>query len=333
MSTPIDTTRLPSWFSQAFAHLAPEDLQIAARLWQEEPALRQLAQRLDTYHPDRWKPAACPVCNNTRINRRDENARGIKRYHCQACDRTFTATEGTPYFRLTSRSYLRLYAAAVTLWGPWTPFFAWRIVGCSDTKLMAEYCRRVQALLEEIDPDPLVSRPAYRFGFTPGQQGIRCMRCDSVELTYMKRHDPDNPCFQCSGCGYQFYLRASRRHLLPLPPEVHCPGCEGRNLNQVNREDGRKIYRCRDCKRSFHSQAKKFHPAKYGRQQTRPIPDGVTCPSCQCANIRIFAICRDGRTIYRCKDCSRQFLSAPKRPPTRLKYGARKQPPEAPRQE
>ncbi len=313
----------PSWFAQAFKHLSAEDLHIVARLWQEEPALRELIQRLDMYHPSRWRPLVCPVCDNSHIRRTEDARNGAKHYFCGACDTSFAATLGTPFYRLLERSYPRLYGAAVTLWGPWTPFFAWRIAGCSDTKQMADYCRRLQPLFGLLDVMPLVSRPAYRLGFTPGQQGVRCLRCDGTDLGYANRNDADNPCFKCKSCNYSFFLHASRRHFLPIPPEVHCPGCEGRNLNKkMQRPDGRLLYRCRDCSRTFITSNKKYQPAKYGQQTTRPVPAGVTCPSCDNANIRITTIRQDGRTIFQCNDCSRQFLNNPKRLPTRLKYGA-----------
>ncbi len=255
----------PAWFEPAFAHLSGNYRQIALRLWHDEPALRQLIQRLEVYLPSRWRPTACPRCDNTRIRRTDQKGRGFQLYSCAACG-IFTPTEGTPFYRLSLRIYPRLYGVAVTLWGPWTPFEAWKIAGCADAKQMAHYRRLLQPLLADVDVTPLVSRPAYRLGFTPAQQGIRCLRCGGNELVYAKRFDRDNPCFKCMTCQYGFFLKASRRHLLPLPEGLQCPSCAGKSLirKKAGCNDGRASYRCRDCNRTFISSPKKRQPSKYG---------------------------------------------------------------------
>lgn len=315
------TVPLPAWFASSFSHLALEDRRIAARLWAEEPALRRLVQRLDAYRPDRWRPTACALCGNTHIRRTGQNQGSAKVYSWSACEHHFAASLGTPFYRLLPRSYPRLYAMAVVLWGPWTPYFAWRIVGCSDSKQLAHYRRRIAPLLNDLDAQPLVSHAAYRYGFSPAQQGMRCLRCASDALSYAKRRDPQNPCFRCRACGYGFYLTASRRVALPIPQQVHCPSCAGRNLiRKTQRDAGRVVYRCSDCSRSFIFPSKKFQPSKYGRCTTRAVPHGITCPSCDDSNIRVATVRQDGRTIFRCQNCSRQFLGDPKRPPTRIKH-------------
>lgn len=305
-----------------------EDRRIAARLWLEEPALRRLAQRLDTYLPGRWTPTECPLCNNAHIRRTGQTRGDVKVFACAACDHQFAATLGTPFYRLQPQSHLRLYRTAVVLWGPWTPYIAWKIAGCSDAKQLGQYRQLIEPLLEEIDERPLVSKPAYRLGFSPADQGIRCLRCKGDELSYAKRHDPDNPCFKCSTCGYSFFLFASRRHLLPIAQNVHCPGCEGKNLiRKTERTDGRIVYRCKDCSRGFIFPRKKFQPSKYGRQNERMVPENVSCPSCTGTNIRITTKRQDGRAVYGCNDCARQFLDQPKRAPTRLKHAVLANPP------
>ena len=255
---PLPPLALPSWFPSAFGHLGQDDIDIAVRLWQEEPGLRRLTQALEVLLPDRRRLLDCPHCGHSAIQCLGER-HGIKRYVCSACESYFTAAEGTPFHDLSIASHPRLFAAAVTLWGPWTPFYAFRIAGCSDPRLLASYIRRLRPLLDELDPASLFSRPAYRFGFTPAQQGIRCLRCDSTELAYAGRTDPDNPSFRCTGCRYKFHLKASFRKQLPIPADVRCPKCSSTHLAVLHRAESR--YQCKDCRRTFCS-APKTLPAK-----------------------------------------------------------------------
>lgn len=313
---------LPKWFDATFRHLVPEERAIAERLWREEPTLQLLALLLESLWPENTKLRACPRCANRRISwslGSGDHPKGL----CSACRSEFSASEGTPFYRLPRTSWRRLFGVLVVLWGPWTPFFAWRIAGCSDTKQFADYRRRLAPLFDELaEGTPLTSRPAYRLGFTPAQQGVRCPHCNSADLRYRRRRDADNPDFACLACGKDTALKASRRQGLPLPDAAVCPSCGGRNLKRAARAEtqgGRQSYRCRDCKRQFIEAPRKFQPS--AAQPTRPVPPEVRCPSCGGADIHLHMHGRDGRAIYRCKTCKRQFLERPKREPTRLRYG------------
>ncbi len=312
---------LPHWFEHAFSHASAEERQIAATLWREEPALRQLIQRLEAYLPSRWKPTACPRCDNRNI-RKQADTSTTTRYFCPACDRLFSASEGTPFYRLTEKSYERLYGVAVALWSPWTPYFVWRILGCTCTKQFGYLRQRLLPLLETLDVAPLVSRPAYRLGFTPAQQGIRCPRCGGSDLKYRRRADPDNPGQLCMTCQYGFFLIASRRAGLPIPEEVHCPECAGRNLmKKTQSRDGRGQYYCRDCRRLFIEAPKKYQPpASKHIPAEREVPAEMSCPSCHGTKIRLTVLSKNGQRTFRCSDCFRQFLENPKRPPRHVKY-------------
>ena len=264
---------LPAWFQPAFGHLGQDDVDIAVRLWKEEPALRRLTRALEALQPDRWQPTACVHCNHTAIKYIGENPGGGKRYACSACDAWFTASEGTPFYNLNVSSHPRLFATAVALWGPWTPFFVRKIVGCNNNSVQSTgYRERLQPLLDALDPASLVSRPAYRFGFTPAQQGIRCLRCDGTDLTYAERRYPDNPRFRCMGCRITFALKVSRRKGIPPPADVRCPHCSGNRLTtqrSAAANNGRAAYRCKDCRRCFTS------------QQKTPVDDGMqSSPLC-----------------------------------------------------
>jgi transposase-like protein len=253
---------LPSWFDDTFMHVAGEDRAIAERLWWEEPALRTLTLLLGTLHPDNHQLRHCPHCSNHAIRLSSDKKRG----ECSACHSDFPLSAGTPFYRIHRRNYPALYGTAVALWGPWTPYYAWKIAGCTDSKQFADFRRRLLPLLEEIGETQWASRPAYRLGFTPAQQGIRCLRCEGHNLKYRKRREPDNPTFLCCDCHYHFELQATRRHLLPIPEEVVCPSCHGRELNRKTVDDeGRSKYQCRNCRRQFVERPKRYWVAKGSR--------------------------------------------------------------------
>ena len=258
---------LPSWFQPAFRHLDNDHFEVVARLWREEPALRRLTEVMETLLPARRRLSACLRCHHTAIRCLGTAQDEVKRYGCSACGVEFVASEGTPFYGMRARLYPRLFAVAVVLWGPWTPFFVRNMAGCCSFKQLARYRARLQPLLDELAPTPLVSRPAYRFGFTPAQQGIRCLRCDGTDLTYAHRSNPDNPRFRCTGCRYIFRLKASRRQGLPPPPDVRCPHCDGVHLapqRLAASNNGRAVYLCKDCQRKF------THPRK-----TPPVKDDM----------------------------------------------------------
>ena len=238
---------LPAWYPQVFGHLSSEDYSTVARLWHEEAALRTLIASLDGEHPDnRSRVLQCPDCGNRNIS----IASSVS-FLCKGCSRRFTRPTGTPFHRLHRQSYGLLYAAAVMLWGPWSQDQAWRLTGCCESRQLLNLRGRLQPLLDELQ-EVLVSHPAYRLGFSPQQQGIRCLRCDGERLRYANRTDAGNPKVGCMSCGYSFFLTASRRHLLPLPAGLRCPDCESVNLNRATvLPDGRGKYRCRDCRRNF----------------------------------------------------------------------------------
>ncbi len=249
-------TFLPAWFHQIFSHLAPDDLQTAQRLWQEEPVLRTLTLLLDTLHPDNRRLRACPYCGSHAIQLDGDARRG----ECNLCHADFGLSAGTPFYRIHRNNYSALYGTAVTLWGPWTPYCAWEIAGCTDRKQFADFRRRLMPLLDEIGETQWTSHPAYRLGFTPAQQGVRCLRCGGDKLKYRKRHHAENPTFLCEECHYNFELQATRRHLLPIPPETVCPSCNGRELNRKTMDaEGRTKYQCRACQRYFVERPKKRH--------------------------------------------------------------------------
>lgn len=260
ISSPPPHILLPSWYQEAFAHLDPADREEVERLWCEEPALRTLILLLDTVHPSNIKNRSCHWCGNTQLQWR-KNGEMSWVADCRSCQKMLFSSLGTPFHRLQKRNYLNLYRVAVVLWGPWTPWYAWRIANLKECDALRPLQTRLAPLLEELGDTELVSRPRYRLGFTPVQQGIHCLRCGGSQIVYRKRFNPDNPIFHCTDCLYHFQLQASRRHLLPLPEGVCCPECNSRELiRRTVDAEGRGYYRCAACLRVFVERPKKPQP-------------------------------------------------------------------------
>ncbi|WP_137938737.1 hypothetical protein [Chitinivorax sp. B] len=241
---------MPPPLQQVVGRLADADRVIALQLWADEPALRTLVAILHSLHPTTIKLRGCPYCHNRSL--RLELDHGLPRAYCRACDKAFSTATGTPFFRIQQKNHPALYGTLLVWWGPWTAYYAWRIAGCSDTKQFADFRRRLLPLFDERSEDePLVSQPAWRLGFTPAQQGVRCPRCASDQLAYRRRLQA-NPQIECRACRHFFLLHTQHRHGLPLPADVACPECHSQALiRRFTKPDGRQVYRCRDCWREF----------------------------------------------------------------------------------
>lgn len=245
---------LPEWFSDAFAHVSLDERDELVQLWRSEPALREFTDMLRCAQPELLVTIACPYCDNRSLVYMRKAA--VHLYQCGACDSTFARSKKTPFHRLHRANYARLYATAVLLWGPWTPVQAWRIAGASDTGLFRRYRKRIAPLFAELkeryresDLHP-VSRPRYRLGFSPADQGISCPRCKAADMGYFHRTGADNPGFVCRACNYETYLQVRRRQLLPAPPDAMCARCGNRRII-LRKEAGKTLYRCQDCLRNW----------------------------------------------------------------------------------
>ena len=255
---------VPVWFKPAFAHVTLDAYRELEQIWRDEFALREMVEMLWASQPEHLATVACPYCDNRRLVRVLKPEQAF--YHCDACDSNFSRSKNTPFYRVQRQSYPRIYATAVLLWAPWTPTEAWAISGASDAGLFRRYrCRLEPLFLEVLDQCRAagtlpVSRPRFRLGFSPADQGLQCLRCSSRDLRYFHRTDADNPGVQCPVCGYQTYLLASRRHRLPVPPDVACPHCNGQNISKINEARIQSIfYRCRDCRRQWYPDARKHN--------------------------------------------------------------------------
>lgn len=293
---------LPDWYRNVFGHLPAEEYEALCQLWFEESALRTLVLCLDHCHS--VKTPTCPHCESSQTRYRP----GPKQYACASCGQKFTRYAGTPFFQTQPRHYPLVYAVAVLLWSGYNLDQAWRASGASGYASFRSKLKKVRAFMENTVLPPWSSKPTYRLGFTPAEQGLACLRCSSSDVFYLYRVPVNNPTLRCRGCSYTFAQFASRRALLPIPEHIHCPGCKGRQLNRLTQEaDGRIRYRCRDCLRHFVDQPKRFHAAKYGPNNVRPVPADLCCPGCGESHIRVRSIPSKGPTIYQCQDCDRQF--------------------------
>lgn len=243
---------LPLPMKSIFDDLSERDAVLAHGLWASEPTLRTLTYLLDSLHPSHNKYLCCPFCGNS-VTSFSANSAASRTGRCASCGGTFSASYGTPFYRLSAGAYRRLYGTLLTLWGPWKISCAWRIAGCSGHKQFADLRHRLEPLFDELmGNEPLVSIPAYRLGFTPAQQGIRCPRCAGEHLVFGKRRVWTNPFIHCLDCVYAFQLHTSCRKLLPLKPGIVCPECGSASVTRnSSSRDGRGKYRCGDCRRRF----------------------------------------------------------------------------------
>ncbi len=90
------------------------------------------------------------------------------------------------------------------------------------------YHKRLAPLLAEFDGAPITPYPRNLLGFTPGQQGVCCVYCQSTKLitegiTVMPL---DNPYICCLDCGQRFMLRVWRKQVKVTrkinPKEMAC---------------------------------------------------------------------------------------------------------------
>ncbi|WP_118988129.1 hypothetical protein [Photorhabdus sp. CRCIA-P01] len=205
--TPNDQVSEPDWFRRLFAHTTQAQYQHLRCVWQREPVLRALADRLDEQNPTLGGVYECPRCGNRHVTtaHRDE-------YYCQFCDKTFAASVGSLFYNLQRRYYYRLYATLVLLWVQWRPTHASAIGKLRKIEVFNFYRKRLQPLLDELGDQPITPYPRYMAGFTLGRQGVHCLCCQSsnVDAVGFIVVCPDNPKIRCQDCGYEFRLQAWR---------------------------------------------------------------------------------------------------------------------------
>ncbi|KEY60317.1 hypothetical protein [Serratia sp. DD3] len=197
---------VPDWFEKEFDHTSNAEYEHLVTVWHREPVLRELVDRLDEQNPDLNRVQECPYCHNHRII---QPASGSESYACPACGATFVAATGTVFYRMPKDRYWGLYRVLVLLWGQWYLTKALPICRSSSVNQFRIYEKRLQPLFEELKGRPLTPRPRWLLGFTPGEQGVRCLHCHSLNLTTEGRtvSPLDDPKIICEECGHEFMLR------------------------------------------------------------------------------------------------------------------------------
>lgn len=214
VNTPQYDIPLPRWFSRLFSHASQAQYQHLREVWQREPVLREAVDRLDAQNPEQGAVYACPYCQNKHISPR-KTASSIEGYYCPACDNPFTATTGTVFTRMRQEHFWRLYAVLVMLWTQWRPTQIFELCQLRSVHPFLTYHKRLAPLLAEFDGAPITPYPRNLLGFTPGQQGVCCVYCQSTKLitegiTVMPL---DNPYICCLDCGQRFMLRVWRKQV------------------------------------------------------------------------------------------------------------------------
>lgn len=77
--------------------------------------------------------------------------------------------------------------------------------------LYSKYRKRLRPLVDELCKDRAVTpHPRLLVGFSPGEQGVRCIYCGSARLkTYcVTKYSQENPKIDCLACGKHFRLYA-----------------------------------------------------------------------------------------------------------------------------
>ncbi len=216
--TPYDEVPVPDWFQRLFAHTTQAQYQHLRCVWQREPVLRALADRLDEQNPSLGGVYECPWCGNRRLTAYVREYHHDE-YYCRACDKTFSASVGSVFYRLQEKYYYRLYSVLVMLWTQWRPANALVIGKLRKLEVFNYYRKRLQPLFDELGDQPITPYPRYMSGFKPGRQGVCCIHCQSANLDIVGVvTTPDNPNICCLDCGSQFRLHVWRWQFLPDAP-------------------------------------------------------------------------------------------------------------------
>lgn len=204
--TGVSNVPLPAWFVTELAHLTPEQYRHVVDVWNEEALLRQVIAELDAQNPTLNKAHDCPHCGSRRFDEKDN------RYFCRACDSYFSLSTNTVYRYLLKANYRRPYLVAVMLWTSWRVKKVLPFCKVKSFHMFRVYKKLVLGVLAEFVGDgPVTRRPRYLLGFKPGQQGVRCVRCQSANLITDRMTPADNPLIWCRDCGRKFALHASGR--------------------------------------------------------------------------------------------------------------------------
>ncbi|HCB3587919.1 hypothetical protein [Citrobacter koseri] len=202
MKNNYQTTALPDWYPDAFSHLPASDYARVVALWHTEPVLRLIASRLDDYRTR--EQLCCPYCGGMDVQ--PTSANFPDKLQCRQCQRKQNRFTGTPFADVHHARHSRLLAVLVTLWGSWRKEDAVWFSDCVDKAHWDQYHQRLISFLNRYNDGPVTPVPHYLFGFTPGQQGIRCPDCGSSWLVYSEDAPSEKPLVICEDCGKRFRM-------------------------------------------------------------------------------------------------------------------------------
>ncbi|WP_337264509.1 MULTISPECIES: hypothetical protein [unclassified Serratia (in: enterobacteria)] len=197
---------VPAWFEKEFAHTSHAEYEHLVTVWQREPVLRELVERLDEQNPELNRLQECPYCHNSHIILSGGHSEG---FACKACGESFVASTGTVFYKMPKDRYWALYRVLVLLWGQWQRRRMLSVSRISTVGQFLIYERRLQPLFAELNGRPVTPRPRWLMGFTPGEQGVGCLHCLSLNVyTEGRTVAPlDDPKITCAVCGHSFMLR------------------------------------------------------------------------------------------------------------------------------
>lgn len=180
-------------------------------IWHREPVLRELVDRLDEQNPELNRLLECPYCHNHHIAPLGGHSEG---FGCKACGETFVASTGTVFSNMRKDRYRALYRVLVLLWGQWLRKRMLPVSRISSVEQFLKYEKRLQPLFAELQGRPVTPRPRWLMGFTLGEQGVRCLHCQSSNVDTEGRTvwPRDEPKINCAACGHSFMLREWLRY-------------------------------------------------------------------------------------------------------------------------
>lgn len=144
-------------------------------------------------------------------------------------------------------------------------------------------------------------------------QEISCKKCGSREsLVKTGKRQDGRQRYKCQKCVYAFTWDVKKRgwKSVEIPEEVTCIYC-GKRHNLIGRgkqADGKQIYYCKECNKSFTETVKK--------KTKSVIPEGTLCKQCGGERLIKVGTTTSGVLRVRCKDCNISFsLNDKNKPP------------------
>lgn len=184
--------------------------------------LRELIDRLDAMNPLMGDVYECVWCGGRELSKYETDTSPNAVYYGHACQQRFVSVEKTIFYNIPVKCWPRFYTVAVSLWTSWKPVQARAVCLIPAVSSYSKYRKRLRPLVDELCKDRAVTpHPRLLVGFSPGEQGVRCIYCGSARLkTYcVTKYSQENPKIDCLVCGKHFRLYAWTKPELVAPNE------------------------------------------------------------------------------------------------------------------